>query len=134
MADPTAILCQGTLMTFNAVAVGGLMSISGIGSGSATEIDQTTFASTAKESVQGLRDFGSLSVKLRRNQDDLGQLEMFTAMASQLTKTVIITLPTSTANVATFSGYVQSLSTDLAADNIVTGTAVIRITGAVAWT
>ncbi len=134
MADPTAILVQGTTMTFNAVAVGGLMSISGIGSGSATEIDITTFASTAKEFTQGLRDFGSISVELRRNQDDIGQVEMFTAMASQLTRTVIITLPSSTANVATFSGFVQSLSTDLQADGAVTGTAVIRITGAVAWT
>lgn len=134
MSDPTAILCQGTTMTFNAVAVGGLMSITGIGSGSATEIDQTSFASTAKEFVQGLRDFGSISIKLRRNQDDLGQAEMFNAMASQLTRTVIITLPSSTSNVATFSAFVQSLSTDLEADNIVTGTAVLRITGAVAWT
>lgn len=134
MADPTAILCQGTTMTFNAVAVGGLMSITGIGSGSATEIDITTFASTAKEFTQGLRDFGSISVQLRRNQDDVGQSEMFTAMASQLTRTVVITLPSSTANVATFTGFVQSLSTDLEADGAVTGTAVIRITGAVAWT
>jgi hypothetical protein len=121
-------------MTFNAVAVGGLMSISGIGSGSATEIDITTFASTAKEFTQGLRDFGSVSIELRRNQDDLGQVEMFTAMASQLTRTVIITLPSSTANVATFTAFVQSISTDLQADGAVTGTAVLRITGAVAWT
>ncbi len=134
MADPTAILCQGTTMTFNAVAVGGLMSITGIGSGSATEIDITVFGSTAKEYAAGLRDFGSISIKLRRNQDDLGQAEMFSAMASQLTRTVVITLPSSTANVATFSGFVQSLSTDLEADSAVTGTAVIRITGAVAWT
>lgn len=134
MADPTAILCQGTTMTFNAVAVGGLMAISGIGSGSATEIDITTFASTAKEFTQGLRDFGSITVDLRRNQDDLGQVEMFTAMASQLTRTVIITLPSSTANVATFTAFVQSLSTDLKADGAVEGKAVLRITGAVAWT
>jgi hypothetical protein len=121
-------------MTFNAVAVGGLMAISGIGSGSATEIDITTFASTSKEFVQGLRDFGSITIDLRRNQDDLGQVEMFTAMASQLTREVIITLPSSTANVATFNGFVQSLSSDLQADGAVTGQAVIRITGDVAWT
>lgn len=134
MSDPAAILCQGTTMTFDSNAVGGLMSITGIGSGSATEIDITTFASTAKEFTQGLRDFGSISIKLRRNQDDVGQAAMFTAMASQLTKTVVITLPSSTANVATFTAFVQSLSTDLEADGAVTGTAVLRITGAVAWT
>jgi hypothetical protein len=134
MADPAAILCQGTTMTFNAVAVGGLMAISGIGSGSASEIETTTFASSAKEFVQGLRDFGSVTIDLRRNQDDLGQAEMFSAMASQLTRTVIITLPSSTANVATFQAFVQSLSTDLKADGAVEGKAVLRITGAVAWT
>ncbi len=133
MADPSAILCQGTTMTFDSNAVGGLMSISGIGSGSATEIDITTFASTAKEFTQGLRDFGSVTIDLRRNQDDVGQAAMFTAMASQLTKTIVITLPTSTLNVATFSGFVQSLSTDMQADGAVTGKAVIRITGVVVW-
>lgn len=134
MSDPSAILCQGTTMTFNSVAVGGLMSITGIGSGSATEIDVTTFASSAKEYLQGLRDFGSIEVQLRRNQDDLGQAEMFSAMASQTTRTVVITLPSSTANVATFTAFVQSLSTDLKADGAVEGKAVLRITGAVAWT
>ena len=133
MADPNAILCQGTTMTFDGNAVGGLMSISGIGSGSATEIDITTLSSVAKEYVSGLRDFGSVSIELRRNQDDVGQASMFTAMASQLTKVVVITLPTSALNVATFSGFVQSLSTDMQADAAVTGTAVIRITGVVVW-
>ncbi len=133
MSDPAAILCQGTTVSFDSAAVGGLMAITGIGSGSATEIDITTFASTAKEFTQGLRDFGSITIDLRRNQDDAGQAAMFTAMASQLTKTVVITLPTSTLNVATFSGFVQSLSTDMKADGAVEGKAVIRITGAVVW-
>ncbi len=133
MSDPSAILCQGTTMSFDSNAVGGLMSITGIGSGSATEIDITTFASTAKEFTQGLRDFGSISIELRRNQDDVGQAAMFTAMASQLTKVIVITLPTSALNIATFSGFVQSLSTDMQADGAVTGTAVIRITGVVVW-
>jgi hypothetical protein len=129
----TPILCQGTTMTFNSVAVNGVISITGIGSGSATEIDVTTLASTAKEFKQGLRDFGSIEVELVRNHDDLGQVEMFNAMASQTERTVVITLPSSTANVATFTGFVTSLSTDIGADDKVTGKATIRITGAVAW-
>lgn len=128
-----AILCQLTTMTFNAVAVGGIKSITGIGSGSATEIDKTTLASTAKEFAQGLRDFGAIEIDLVRDQDDLGQVEMFNSMASQSTEVIVITLPSSTANVATFSGFVQSLSTDIAADGIVTGKAKIRITGSVVW-
>ncbi len=78
--------------------------------------------------------YGSISIDLIRNQDDLGQLELFNALAAQAVYTGVITLPTSTANVGTFSGFVQSLSTDVAADGAVMGTCTIRITGAVAWT
>lgn len=115
------------------VLIDGVMSITGIGSGSATEINVTTLASTAKEFRQGLRDFGSVSMDLVRNQDDPGQLEMFTAMAAQAVRTFIVTLPTSTANVGTFEGFVQSISTDVNADGVVTGKATVRITGAVVW-
>lgn len=139
MTTASPILCQGVTFTFDnsgstPVTVGGIISITGIGSGSATEIDVTTLASTAKEFRQGLRDFGSVSIELIRDQDDSGQAEMFSAMAAQAVRTCIITLPTSTANVGTFEGFVQSLSTDVNADGVVTGTATIRITGAVAWT
>lgn len=115
------------------VLIDGVMSISGIGSGSATEIPVTTLASTAKEFKQGLRDFGAFSMELVRNQDDLGQLELFAALAAQATREFVITLPTSTANVITFNGFVQSVTTEIAADGIVTGTATIRITGAVVY-
>lgn len=136
-AEP--ILAQGVTMSIDdgastAVAIAGIISITGIGSGSATEIDVTTLASTAKEFRQGLRDFGSISVELIRNQDDAGQVEMFDAMAAQAVREFVITLPTSTANVGTFDGFVQSISTDINADGVVTGTATVRITGDVAWT
>jgi hypothetical protein len=129
----TAILCQQTTMTFNSVTVGGIKSITGIGSGTASEIDITTLDSTAKEFAQGLRDFGSIEVDLVRDQDDLGQVEMFNSMASQSTETIVVTLPSSTANVITFSGFVQSLSSDISADGVVMGKAKIRITGAIAF-
>ncbi len=127
------ILTQLTTITFNAIAVNGVRSITGIGSGSATEIPVTTLASTAQEFKPGLRDFGSVAIDMIRNQDDLGQVEMFTAMAAQSVVSVVVTLPTSTANVGTFSGFVTSMSTDIGADGVVTGTANIRITGAVVW-
>ncbi len=128
-----AIFCQQTTMTFNSVPVGGVRSITGIGSGSASEIDITTLASVAKESAPGLQDFGSIEVDLVRDQDDAGQSEMYDSMGSQSTETVVITLPSSTSNVATFQGWVQSLSSDINADGIVTGKAKIRITSNVAW-
>ena len=129
----TPILCQGTTVSFNAVTVNGVVSISGIGSGSATEHDVTTLASTAKESKPGLRDFGTVDLELIRNQDDLGQVELFNALANQSVYTLVITLPTSTANVGTCSGWVQSLSTEVAADGVVMGKCAIRITGAIVW-
>lgn len=134
----TPILTQNTTISIDdsggtPVTINGVISISGIGSGSATEIEVTTLASTAKEYRQGLRDFGSISIELIRNQDDLGQKEMFDAMGLQATREFIITLPTSTANVGTFQGFVQSISTDVSADGVVTGTAQVRITGEVVW-
>lgn len=134
----TPILTQLTTVSIDddtgtPVLINGVMSISGVGSGTATEIPTTTLASTAKEFKQGLRDFGAFSMELVRNQDDLGQLELFDALAAQATRTFIITLPTSTANIITFDGFVQSVTTEIAADGIVTGTATIRITGAVVY-
>lgn len=125
----TPILTQLTTITFNSVAIGGVRSITGIGSGSASEINLTTLASTAKEFAQGLRDFGSIELDLIRNQDDLGQLELFNSLAAQTTETIVVTLPSSTANVITFQGFVVSLPMDIAADKIVEGKCKIRITG-----
>jgi hypothetical protein len=139
MTTATPILCQDTTLTVDngsgtPITIGGIKSITGIGSGSAKEIDVTTLASTAKEFRQGLRDFGSVKVALIRDQDDSGQLECFNIMDSQTVRTFIMTLPTSTSNVATFSGFVVSLTTDVNADDAVMGDLTIRITGTVAWT
>lgn len=138
MTTSVPILAQGTTISIadsgnSPVIIGGTMSITGIGSGSAKEIDTTTLASTAKESRPGLRDFGSIKVAMVRDQDDSGQAEMFSAMGLQAIRQFVVTLPTSTANVGTFSGFVVSLTSDINADGIVTGEATVRITGAVVW-
>lgn len=129
----TPILTQATTIAFNSQTIAGVQSITGIGSGSATEIDVTTLASTAKEFKMGLRDNGTVSITMIRNQDDLGQLELWNALGSQTGYTTVVTLPTSTANIATFTAFVQSLSTDVNADGVVTGTATLRISGSVVW-
>lgn len=128
------ILSQKTTIKFNGSLVGGVTSITGIGSGSATEIDTTTLASDAKEFSQGLRDFGSIELDLIRDYADVGQAAMATAMAAQATEEIIVTLPAATNNTLTFSGFVQSLPSDIAADSKVMGKAKIRITGAVVVT
>jgi hypothetical protein len=137
MAAPPILSQQTTISiddgTGTPVTINGVRAITGIGSATATEIDVTTLASTAREFRQGLRDFGAISLDLIRNQDDLGQLEMFDAMAAQDIRTFIVTLPSSTNNVITFDGFVQNIPLDISADGVVTGTATIRITGPIVF-
>ncbi len=127
------ILTQGTTVTFNSVSIGGVKSITGIGSGKAKAIDVTTLASTAMEYKQGLRDFGTLAIDVVRDQDDAGQAAVYTAQASQLTETVVVVFPSSTLKTATFSCWVESFTADAKADDIVLGVITLRITGAVVW-
>ncbi len=134
MTTASPILCQDTTITIDSVPIGGVKSITGIGSGSAKEIDVTTLASSAKEFVQGLRDFGSVKVSLVRDQDDDGQQDCFEACAAQATVTFVVTLPTSTLNVMTFNGFVVSITNDINADDAVMGDLTIRITGDVVFT
>lgn len=130
----TPILAQATTISVGGTAIAGVKSITGIGSGSATEIDVTTLASTAKEIRMGLQDFGSIDIEMVRNQDDSGQLALFTNMGAQTSATFVVTLPTSTANVITFTGYVMSIGLDVNADGVVTGKATVRISGAPVFT
>ncbi len=133
MTAPVPVLCQGTTITFNSIALGGVVGLSGIGSGKAKEIDVTTLASTAKEFKIGLKDNGSFTIDLIRNGDDVGQIELLVELAAQLAKTMVITLPSSTLNVATFSAFCTSLTSDVQADGVVTGKADMRITGDIVW-
>ena len=133
----TPILAQGTTVTVedgaaSTATIGGIVSISGIGSGSVTEIEVTTLASTAREYRQGLQDLGSISFELIRDEDDLGQVELREMLAAQATREFVITLSSSTLNVITFDGFVSSLSSDINADGVVTGTCTVRISGNIA--
>lgn len=133
MTAPVPVLAQGITFTFNSIAIGGVMSMSGLQSGKAKEIDVTTLASTAKEFLPGLRDNGGFSLDLVRNGDDVGQIEILTELGAQLPKSMVITLPSSTNNVATFTCFATSLSTDASADDVVKGKAEFRITGPIVW-
>lgn len=125
---------QGTTVTFNdgaaAQTVAGVVSFS-FGDGSATDIDITTLASTAKEYRQGLQDFGDCTLELKRDPADVGQAAMEAAKAAQATREVIITLPGGA--VATFNAYVKSISSSGGVDDVINGTASLKVTGAVVW-
>lgn len=130
------ILSQGTTVTVedgaaSTAVIGGIVGMSGIGSGSATEIDITSLASTRKEYRQGLQDNGTLTFELLRDEDDAGQVELREMQAAQATREFVITLSSSTLNVLTFNGFVTSLTSDIGADDIVRGTCAVKITGAI---
>jgi hypothetical protein len=133
MTAPTPVLTQGTTFTFNSVVIGGVVSLKGLGSGKATEIDVTTLASAAKEYRQGLQDFGGFTLSVVRSPDDLGQIACQTAKAAQLDETMVIVLPSGTLATATFTCFCTELSTDIDKDGIVMGEIAFRITGAVVW-
>lgn len=124
---------QGSIFSINSQTVGQIASFSGM-DGEAADIDVSNLASTAKEFRQGLQDFGNFSLELQRDINDVGQLELFDQKAAQTISTCVLTLPdTVTNNVATFSAYVKSFSISGGVDEIVRGTANLKITGAVVW-
>lgn len=127
------VLTQGTTVTFNSVAVSGVVGIKGIGSGKATEINVTSLASAAKEYRQGLQDYGTITLDLIRSEDDAGQTALATALAAQADETCVIVLPSGTVKTATFTCFVTRLQSDIDADGVVKGSADLRITGPVVW-
>lgn len=108
--------------------VGGVTSFNGLGSGEATEIDTTDLASPAKEYDTGLQDFGTAQVALK-TITDTGQTRMRALKASASAAAFSLTL--SDGSVAAFRAFVRSFSLDVGGpDNIVTGQASLRVTGA----
>lgn len=126
----TLTITDGTTPTTVAKTIGGLVSFDGF-DGEASDIDITTLASTAKEYRQGLRDFGSFTIQLMRDPNDEGQVTMAEANAALATRQFVLTLPST--DVATFNGYVKSLTASGGVDAVVTGQAAIKITGEVVW-
>lgn len=137
MAAP-AIPTQGTTITFHSVTVNGHQAITGIGSGTASKIDVTTLASTAKEFRMGLQDWGDMQLKFIWNLDDLGQAEMYAYKDSQTAGSLVITFPATdpvvTANVFTANVYVLQMQADVNADGVLQGTATLAVTGEPSWT
>lgn len=133
-----AINAQGTTLTVedgaaSTAVVGGVISYS-LADGEASDIDITTLASTAKEFRQGLQDYGDFTIELVRDFDDAGQVELIEMKAAAVTREFVITFPSGTLNVGTFDGYVKSINVEGGVDAINTGTCVVKITGAIAWT
>ncbi|MCW9051232.1 MAG: phage tail tube protein [Motiliproteus sp.] len=126
---------QGATFTFNdrttAQTVGGVVSFSGF-DGETSEQDVTTLSSTAKEYRLGLQDFGNFSLELMRDPNDVGQAAMEAAKAAGAVRECVLTL--ASGNIATFNALVKGINMSGGVDAQVTGSANLRITGAVVWT
>lgn len=99
-------------------------------SGTANEIDVTTFCSTAKEFRLGLDDPGQFTFTGHWVQTDAAHAVIRTAAADKQTRLFIVTFEDG----STFSalGFVSQRGFDAAVDGVVTGSFTIRLTGAVA--
>lgn len=127
------ISAQGTIFTFDSQTVGGIVSYSGF-DGAAADKDRTVLASTVKTFAPGLKNSGEFTLEVFRDNDDAGQAAILTALGAQSIETCVLTLPTSTANVGTFSAYVKSISSNGTVDGDVKGTIKFMITSDVVWT
>ena len=100
--------------------------------GSASVIDKTHLASTAKEKMIGLRDEGQFTFSLNAAFGDLGQQAIRASRNARSLKGYKITYSDST--VQSFDGYALEFSTSGGVDDKVNASATIEITGEVATT
>ncbi len=112
-----------------AVPVKGLLSFSGLGSGTAAILDATDMDSEKKEKLIGLADEGQIAVELNYLQNDPGQIAMNTARNNSEAATFVVKLKSG--KTFTFSGFVMKFDKSLGVDKIITASSAIEVTGSV---
>jgi len=135
LSQGSSIWRMDTSVSPNAYSeIGQVMSISGP-DGSASEIDVSNLASTAKEFVIGLPDNGSVSLEVSfdyasatANHDTL-----ITSRTAQTLDTFQIRLSDSPQTTMTFTAYVTQFSLSLGVDDKVGATFGLRISGGVTF-
>lgn len=111
-------------LTFTTVL--GVTEISGF-DGAAAEIDTTDLASTAKEKIMGLQDYGSITLTAQLLPDDPGQDKMRAAKASRERQDFKITL--SNNKTFTFKGFVSAAPLSMGVDAVTMGGFTIIVDG-----
>jgi len=114
--------------------IGQVMSISGP-DGSASEIDVSNLASTAKEFVIGLPDNGSVQLEVSFDYQDstLQHDTLLTARTAQTLDNYQIRLSDSPMTSLSFAAYVTQFSISLGVDDKVSATFGLRISGGVTF-
>ena len=126
------ITYTGTATPVTYTAIGEFKSWTGPNSNS-DELDTTNLASTAKEKLLGLTDYGDFSFDISVYLDDVGQTALRTALDAKTLKTFKIILPSGTLTTGTFSAYVKSMPVKGGVGQILGGTVTLSITGAFTW-
>lgn len=129
--DSSGYATAGTSGTGNPktwTAVNNVKDYSGF-DGTASELDKTNMQSGAMEYAAGLQDFGQFSVNVDVDDTDAGQIALRTAKTAASTKAFKLRLPNG--KLRAFKGFVKKFSEQGGVNQIVKGSADIRITGVV---
>jgi hypothetical protein len=109
-------------------SIPGVTAITGLGSGTAAEIDTTDLDSLGKEFLPGLKDEGSLSVSLKRIFGNVQQEGLYTDRDGQVLRNFKILYRN--LKYRTFSAFITALpAEDVSPDEIVRGGMTLRISG-----
>jgi len=114
-------------------AIGEVIGISGVGGGSASEIDVTNLASSGKEFLMGLKDEGEVSVTLNLDTGDTQQTALRTARDNSILKNFELELTDSPPTILSFSAFVKTFNVGVAVDDKIGLETSLRISGAVTW-
>ncbi len=133
MAVNQALPTQGTTFTIGTVPtpIGDVVSWSGPRYDRA-EIDVTHLLSDAKEYIPGLKDAGEFTMDVNFNLNDAGQKAIWDALDTTAAQPVTVTFP-DPGGTFTFAAVVKGFVSDGNADDKITGTITLRLTGAPAW-
>lgn len=108
--------------------------VTGLGSGTATEIDCTDFDSTAKEFVRGLRDGGSVTVNILWSPDEATHVTLWDLNTAGTTRQWRVLLSNTSASYYEFNAFISQLSLDFAIDSVVQGQMTLRVSGSTSQT
>lgn len=97
--------------------------------GTTSEQDKTNLQSGAMEYAAGLQDFGQFTVSLDIDDTDAGQIALRAAKTASATKAFKLRLPNG--KVRTFKAFCKKFSEQGGVNQIVKGSADLRITGVV---
>lgn len=123
----------GTATPVTYTAIGNIKSITDFESGSASEIDVTNLASTAKEKRLGLVDNGGFSCAIHHNNADAGQAAAQARRLDGAAVNMKVILPTGTTPTASFSALIKKFSKNAAVDGVVEGSLDVTVNGAITW-